>query len=334
MLQQEQPDDYVVGTGESHSVRDFAKAAFRHVGMEWREYVDLDESLLRPAEVDILQADASKARKVLGWRPTVTFEGLVQLMVESDLKLEGEPRADRRRPERPVSWRQQRRDGTGDRRAQSDDALTGPFPDKCFRALASRPARLGRGRSSPVYNSEDAAGVSGTNLRPWDASIVMTRRKRVIVGMSGGVDSSVTAGLLVSRATTSSGITLNLWPELEACPRMQREDACCALGAVEDARRVADRLGIRYYVMNFRDVFEEKVIKDFVGEYARGRTPNPCVRCNQFIKFDALLVKRAARRGLRGDRPLRPRRAGPGHERWLLRKAADPTQGPVATCCT
>jgi GDPmannose 4,6-dehydratase len=88
MLQQDRPDDYVIGTGQCHSVRDFADAAFRYVGLDWREYVSHDDALLRPAEVDILQADASKARDVLGWRPTVTFEGLVQLMVEADLKLE------------------------------------------------------------------------------------------------------------------------------------------------------------------------------------------------------------------------------------------------------
>jgi GDPmannose 4,6-dehydratase len=88
MLQQDRPDDYVIGTGESHSVREFADAAFRHVGLDWQAYVDVDESLLRPAEVDILEADATKARQTLGWRPTVTFEGLVQLMVDSDLKVE------------------------------------------------------------------------------------------------------------------------------------------------------------------------------------------------------------------------------------------------------
>ena len=88
MLQQERPDDYVIGTGQCHSVRDFAEAAFRSVGLDWREYVSHDNALLRPAEVDILQADASKARDVLGWRPTVTFEGLVQLMVDADLKVE------------------------------------------------------------------------------------------------------------------------------------------------------------------------------------------------------------------------------------------------------
>ncbi len=88
MLQQDKPDDYVIGTGECHSVRDFAEAAFRCVGMNWEEYVTFDKSLLRPAEVDILQADPAKARATLGWKPDVTFDGLVQMMVEADLKLE------------------------------------------------------------------------------------------------------------------------------------------------------------------------------------------------------------------------------------------------------
>src|SRR3982750_573907 len=114
---------------------------------------------------------------------------------------------------------------------------------------------------------------------------------RVIVGMSGGVDSSVTAALLKHAGHDVVGVTLNVWPELPNMPEMQREDACCALGAVEDARRVADKLDIPYYVLNFREVFEDKVIKDFVQTYASGRTPNPCIRCNQFIKFDALLAK-------------------------------------------
>lgn len=114
---------------------------------------------------------------------------------------------------------------------------------------------------------------------------------RVIVGMSGGVDSSVTAALLKQAGHDVTGVTLNVWPRLEAIPEIEREDACCALGAVEDARRVADKLDIPYYVLNFREIFEEKVIKDFVRTYADGRTPNPCIRCNQFIKFDALLVK-------------------------------------------
>jgi len=152
-------------------------------------------------------------------------------------------------------------------------------------------------------------------------------RKRVIVGMSGGVDSSVTAGLLVEQGYDVVGITLNLWPELDGAPENAAEDACCGLGAVEDARRVADRLGIKYYVMNFRDTFEEKVIKDFIGEYARGRTPNPCVRCNQFIKFDALLA-RAAQFGADYVATGHYARVeqDPAGGRWLLRKAADPSK--------
>lgn len=114
---------------------------------------------------------------------------------------------------------------------------------------------------------------------------------RVVVGMSGGVDSSVSAALLAQAGHEVIGVTLNVWPKLDNIPDIQRENACCALGAVEDARRVADRLDIPYYVLNFREVFEEQVIKAFVRTYANGMTPNPCIACNQFIKFDALLVK-------------------------------------------
>lgn len=118
--------------------------------------------------------------------------------------------------------------------------------------------------------------------------------KKVVVGMSGGVDSSVAAALLVQQGYEVVGVTLNVWPEQSDLSAPERVDACCALGAVEDARRVASRLGIPYYVLNFREVFEEQVIRNFVSEYRNGRTPNPCVRCNQFIKFDALLAKALA----------------------------------------
>jgi GDPmannose 4,6-dehydratase len=85
MLQQDQPDDYVVATGEPHSVRDFVDAAFRHVGLSPQEYIRQDPALIRPAEVDLLVGDASKARKVLGWTPTVNFDGLVRMMVDAEL---------------------------------------------------------------------------------------------------------------------------------------------------------------------------------------------------------------------------------------------------------
>jgi GDPmannose 4,6-dehydratase len=88
MLQQPQPDDYVVGTGESHQVREFVDLAFRHVGLNWQDHVRSDSQFSRPAEVDHLLADATKARQKLGWQPTVSFEELVQMMVEADLKAE------------------------------------------------------------------------------------------------------------------------------------------------------------------------------------------------------------------------------------------------------
>jgi GDPmannose 4,6-dehydratase len=93
MLQQPEPDDYVVGTGESHSVREFAELAFAYVGLDWRDYVRTDSRFMRPAEVDHLLADATKARTVLGWRPTVSFRELVEMMVEADLRLEREKAA-------------------------------------------------------------------------------------------------------------------------------------------------------------------------------------------------------------------------------------------------
>ena len=92
MLQQAEADDYVIGTGESHKVREFAELAFRHVGLSWEDYVRSDKQLWRPAEVDHLRADATKARQKLGWSPAVSFEELVQMMVEADLKAEANER--------------------------------------------------------------------------------------------------------------------------------------------------------------------------------------------------------------------------------------------------
>ncbi len=87
MLQQDKPDDYVVATGETHSVREFLEAAFGHVNLDWKKYVAMDERYLRPSEVDLLLGDASKARRQLGWAPKTKFQDLVKLMVDADIKL-------------------------------------------------------------------------------------------------------------------------------------------------------------------------------------------------------------------------------------------------------
>lgn len=89
MLQQPASDDYVIATGETHSVREFLEIAFGHVGLDWREFVEIDSRYFRPAEVDLLVGDASKARSVLGWKPKTSFHSLVTMMVEADLASEG-----------------------------------------------------------------------------------------------------------------------------------------------------------------------------------------------------------------------------------------------------
>jgi GDPmannose 4,6-dehydratase len=86
LLQQAQPDDYVIATGETHSVQEFCQEAFGYVDLDWREFVAQDERFMRPAEVDLLVGDASKAGEKLGWEPSVTFRELVRIMVDADLE--------------------------------------------------------------------------------------------------------------------------------------------------------------------------------------------------------------------------------------------------------
>ncbi len=113
-------------------------------------------------------------------------------------------------------------------------------------------------------------------------------KPRVVVGMSGGVDSSVAAALLVEQGYDVVGVTMRLWTE-ERPEELRGHQQCCSVEDIGDARRVAGQLGIRHYVMNFEREFRETVVDQFVAEYAAGRTPNPCVRCNEHIKYRALL---------------------------------------------
>ena len=93
MLQQPKPEDFVIATGVTHSVKELLEIAFSHVGMEWQKHVEIDPALLRPTEEDPLSGDASKANKILGWAPTITFEQMVRMMVDSDLSLLSKPSA-------------------------------------------------------------------------------------------------------------------------------------------------------------------------------------------------------------------------------------------------
>ncbi|MFN2569282.1 MAG: tRNA 2-thiouridine(34) synthase MnmA [Candidatus Dormibacteria bacterium] len=141
----------------------------------------------------------------------------------------------------------------------------------------------------------------------------------VAVAMSGGVDSSVAAALCSDRGIPTLGITLAMWPRTE---EMVRDRGCCSVDSVEDARRVAARLGIPHHAWNLEAEFNEKVIAGFDAEYAAGRTPNPCVHCNQRIKFGVLL-DRARRVGAThvatGHYARIQRRDG----RWTLHRAVD-----------
>ena len=108
-------------------------------------------------------------------------------------------------------------------------------------------------------------------------------KKTVVVGMSGGVDSSVAAYLLKEQGYNVIGVTMQIWKE--------EENGCCGLSAIEDARRVAYDLDIPHYVMNFRNEFNENVVTYFIDEYLHGRTPNPCIACNRYVKWESLLKR-------------------------------------------
>lgn len=114
--------------------------------------------------------------------------------------------------------------------------------------------------------------------------------KKVVVGMSGGVDSSVAAYLLKEQGYEVIGVTMRIWQD-EREQVQEENGGCCGLSAVEDARRVAAMLQIPYYVMNFKAEFKKNVIDYFVAEYLKGRTPNPCIACNRYVKWESLLKR-------------------------------------------
>jgi tRNA-specific 2-thiouridylase len=121
----------------------------------------------------------------------------------------------------------------------------------------------------------------------------MNLNKKVVVGMSGGVDSSVAAYLLKEQGYEVIGVTMQIWQDDERS-LMEENGGCCGLSAVDDARRVANVLDIPYYVMNFKEDFKRDVIDYFVKEYKEGRTPNPCIACNRYVKWESLLQRSLA----------------------------------------
>src|SRR6266550_2386366 len=133
--------------------------------------------------------------------------------------------------------------------------------------------------------------ITTANLRPPDSvlyccAVQVQKKTRVVCGMSGGVDSSATAALLIEQGYDVIGITLKLWPQ--DCVN-RAEDKCCGPQAVTDARSVCHKLGIPYYLVDESADFQKHVIQYFADEYKAGRTPNPCVMCNQNLKFGRLI---------------------------------------------
>ena len=150
------------------------------------------------------------------------------------------------------------------------------------------------------------------------------RGERVVVGMSGGVDSSVAAALLVEAGHDVVGVTMRVWPWQASTEATSRFGSCCGSEAVDDARRVAAVLGIPYYLLNMADEFDRAVIGPFAESYRRGRTPVPCVACNADLKFGTLLARAHAwdAAAVATGHYARVTRDA-ARDRWVLRRARD-----------
>src|SRR5579863_10192606 len=157
----------------------------------------------------------------------------------------------------------------------------------------------------------------------------MTQTETIAVAMSGGVDSSTAAALLAQSGETVVGLTLQLWDQTRLAgkhgiPDTPKAGRCCSLDDVYDARRVAEHLGIPYYVVNQEERFEQDVVRPFVDEYLHGRTPIPCSLCNNHLKFDQLLQ---TARSIGADRIATGHYAinefDPLRDRWILKRPVD-----------
>ncbi len=113
--------------------------------------------------------------------------------------------------------------------------------------------------------------------------------ERVLVAMSGGVDSSVALLKVLEAGYEAIGVTMKLWEYRDVGGRLMAESGCCPVEAINNAREVCVTLGVPHYTLDFQEAFKTQVIDDFVAEYLAGRTPNPCVRCNSHIKWDTFL---------------------------------------------
>ena len=113
--------------------------------------------------------------------------------------------------------------------------------------------------------------------------------EKVLVAMSGGVDSSVALLKIVEAGYEAIGITMKLWEYKDVSGNLLEDSNCCSVGAINNAKLICDRLNVPHYTLDFTDVFRKKVVDDFADEYLKGRTPNPCVRCNSFVKWDTFI---------------------------------------------